>query len=92
MIDQALMGNVMEFMESRSRDSTDVLLQALREEFRGIHFSVCNDDDVPPRLSAAAESGFCRLYYVDSGGHCLRLTDDAEAATGLVVAMLDEDE
>ena len=92
MIDQALMGSVMEFMESRSRDSTDMLLQALRETFRGVHFSVCNDADVPPRLPAAAEGGFCRLYYVDSGGHCLRLTDDAEAATGLVVAMLDEDE
>lgn len=92
MIDQALMTRVMEFMAGRSRDSADTLLTSLRVTFQGVHFSVCSDGDVPPRLRAAAQSSFCRLYYVDSGGHCLRLTNEAEAATGLVVALLDEDE
>lgn len=85
----------MAFMENRPNrlgESTDALLSALRETFHGVHFSVCSDEDIPARLPSAAETGYCRLYYVDSGGHCLRLTDDAEAATGLVVAMLDEDD
>lgn len=99
MIDPALMTKVMAFLEPRMEhragrpgESTDALLRALRERFVGVHFSVCSDDDLPARLPPAAESGICRLYYVASGGHCLRLTNAAESATGLVVAMLDEDE
>ena len=68
------------------------LATRLRERFPGIHLSVCFDDDVPPRLPPAAENAHCRLYYVDAGDHCLRLTSDAEAATGLVVALLDDDD
>jgi hypothetical protein len=56
-----------------------------------MHFSICSDDDMPLRLSPAAGNAYCQLYYVDSGDHCLRLTTDAEAATGLVVALCDED-
>ena len=95
MIDQTLMTGVVEFMERRARvrgESSDTLLKALRERFQGIHFTICSDDDIPARLPSAAESSFCRLYYVSSGGHCLRLSDEPEGATGLAVAMLDEDE
>jgi hypothetical protein len=47
---------------------------------------------MPPRLAAVAENSCCRLYYVDSSDHCLRLTSDAAAASGLVVALIDLDE
>ena len=92
MIDQALMTSVMAVMESRPDDSTETLLQVLREKFPGVHFSLCSDDDVPPRLTPAAECKYCCLYYVDSGSHCLRLTEEVSEATGLLVAMLDKDE
>ena len=92
MIDQALMMSVMAVMESGPDDSTETLLQVLRERFPGIHFSLCSDDDVPPRLSPAAECKYCCLYYVDSGSHCLRLTEEAAEATGLLVAMRYKDE
>ncbi|MFT3850401.1 MAG: DUF6129 family protein [Propionivibrio sp.] len=92
MIDQALMVNVMAVLEERPDDSSEMLLQVLREKFPGIHFSLCSDDDVPPRLSPAAEGKRCCLYYVDSGSHCLRLTEEASEAGGLLVAMLDKDE
>ena len=95
MIDQVLMTGVMEFMERRASvrgESSDALLKALRDRFHGIHFTICSDDDIPARLPSAAEVSFCRLYYVASGGHCLRLSDEAEGATGLAVAMFDEDE
>lgn len=92
MIDRALMMSVMAVMESRPGDSTETLLQVLREKFSVVHFSLCSDDDVPPRLSPAAECKYCGLYYVDSGSHCLRLTEEAAEATGLLVAMRDKDE
>ena len=91
MIDVALLTKVMEQVVSRASDLGDVLVTHLRSSFPGVHFSVCSDDDMPPRLAPAAGNAFCRLYYVDSGDHCLRLTGDAEAATGLVVALRDWD-
>ena len=95
MIDQALMTSVMAVMEGRADDSSESnesQLRVLRETFPGIHFSVCSDDDVPPRLSPAAEGPVCRLYYVDSRSHCLSFAAEATEATGLLVAMLDKDE
>lgn len=98
MIDQTLMKSVMAVMEGRADDSSessgssDSQLQILRETFPGIHFSVCSDDDVPSRLSPAAEGPVCRLYYVDSRSHCLSFAAEATEATGLLVAMLDKDE
>ena len=69
----------------------DLLAMKLRERFPGIHLTVCGEDDVAPRLPPAAENPYCRLYYVTAGDHCLSLTTDAEAATGLVVALVDDD-
>jgi hypothetical protein len=68
------------------------LQQALRGEFTGMHITVCGEDDIPPRLSAVAENDLCQLYFVDASEHCLKLTSDAEAASGIVVALRgDED-
>jgi len=47
---------------------------------------------VPPRLTPAAENEFCYLYYVDANEHCLKLTTDAESATGVCVALRGEDD
>jgi hypothetical protein len=70
----------------------EALAQGLREAFPGKHLSVCNDDDIPPRLKPAAENAACLIYYVSTGEHCLSLTNDAEAATGIVVALRGEDD
>ncbi|OHC65351.1 MAG: hypothetical protein A3H93_00475 [Rhodocyclales bacterium RIFCSPLOWO2_02_FULL_63_24] len=69
----------------------DIDLQhRLRAEFDGLRVVVCSDDDVPPRLSPAFGNARCNLYYLDAGEHCVKLTGDAEAASGLVVALLGE--
>jgi len=91
MIDNALLDRVMAQVADRFDQSGDFLVTHLRSLFAGVHFSVCSDDDMPARSVPAAENTFCRLYYVASGGHCLQLTGDAEAATGLVVALIDSD-
>lgn len=67
----------------------EALAQDLRGTFPGRHISVCGEDDVPPRLTPAAENDACLIYYVTTGDHCLSLTNDAAAATGLVVALCD---
>ena len=92
MIEASLLAKVMDQVSSHASDLGDVLVTHLRRTFPGVHFSVCSDDDMPPRMPSVAGNAFCRLYYVDSGEHCLRLTTDAEAATGLVVALCDWDE
>lgn len=92
MIETALLGRVLDQVADRFDHLGDALVTHLRAVFPGVHFSVCSDDDMPPRAVAAAGNAFCRLYYVAAGGHCLQLTGDAEAATGLVVALRDLDE
>ena len=88
-IDTALLTKVLAQVALGADSREDELVTALRSTFPDVHFSVCSDDDMLPPLAAVAESAVCRLYYVDSSAHCLRLTSDAEAASGLVVALRD---
>jgi hypothetical protein len=69
----------------------DDLTRRLRAAFPEVHVTVCGEDDIPPRLPAAAESEHCFLYYVDASEHCLKLTTDASSASGVVVALRSED-
>lgn len=89
MIEAALLERVIGQVQPSA--SFDVLAQQLRAAFPGIHITVCGEDDVPPRLTPAAEGSACRLYYVDANEHCLKLTTDAEVATGIVVALIGDD-
>jgi hypothetical protein len=70
----------------------DDMARILRAAFPGRHITVCGEDDIPARLSPAAANARSEIYYVASGGHCLSLTDDAGAATGIVVALRGEDD
>ena len=92
MIEAALLAKVMDQVVSRPNIAEDALAGHLRSTFPGVHFSVCSDNDIPVRLNSVAGNDFCRLYYVASSDHCLSLTTDAEAATGLVVALCDGDD
>ena len=67
------------------------LQKQLRDEFDGLRVVVCSDDDVPPNLPPARGNARCNLYYLDAGEHCVKLTRDAEAASGLVVGLLGAD-
>ena len=92
MIGAALLDEVLDHVARNGGLADEALAVSLRERFRDVHFSICNDDDMPPRLPFAAENVLCRLYYVQSGDHCLSLTNDAGTATGLAVARIDQDE
>lgn len=70
----------------------DIDLQhRLRAAFEGLRVVVCNDDDVPPNMPAAFENLRCRLYYLDASEHCVKLTRDAESASGIVVGLIGDE-
>lgn len=92
MIEAATLAQVLGAVACRSNADYQTLAGHLRASFPGIHITVCGEDDVPVRLRAAAGNDVCGLYYVNASEHCLSLTDDAEAATGLVVALCDADQ
>ena len=90
MIDSALLDAVLAAVSPQL--SYDDQLRQLRAAFPGVHITVCSEDDVPPRLAPAAENDVCFLYYVDASEHCLKLTTDADAATGVAVALRGDDD
>ncbi len=92
MISGELLQQVLEVVGQEAALSDELLGRALRTQFSGVHFSLCSDDDMPSRVPFAAENSVCRLYYVSSRDHCLSLSNDADAATGLAVARLSADD
>lgn len=92
MVEDALLTSVLDQVAHRFSEPGDAIVGHLRQAFPGTHFSICSDDDVPSRISPAAGNSYCRLYYIDSSEHCLCLTGDQAAATGLVVALRDWDD
>ena len=67
----------------------DQTLAVLRESIPDLHFSLCSDDDVCGCPPVHQEAEF-NLYLVDGRAHCLTLTTDQEAATGLLIAQVDD--
>lgn len=92
MIAPTLLSGVLDDVAQTAALADDALARALRERYPEVHFSVCDDDDMPSRIPFVAENSLCRLYLVSSGDHCLSLTNDAEAATGVVVARITSDD
>lgn len=73
----------------RGGSGTD-LVEALRAQMPGLHFTYCMDDDVVGAQPVRSVAGF-NLYLVDGRNHCLCFTQDPDAATGLVLAELEDE-
>lgn len=67
------------------------LQSQMRRAFPDLHLTFCSDDDVTLDEPAWSCDGY-RLYLVDGRNHCLALTNDPNAASGLVVADCEEDD
>lgn len=91
-IDSAFVEQVLAYVAAAPVRAHEALKQSLREQYPGRHISVCGEDDVTPRLKPAAEDAVSLIYFVASGEHCLSLTNDAAAATGIVVALRGDDD
>jgi len=70
-------------IEALGVDETTV--SELRQQYQPIHFTYCMDDDLPNNAPVIEHKGF-NLYLIDGREHCLCLTNDFDAATGIVVA------
>lgn len=66
-------------------------VDALREAFPDMHLTHCMDDDVGVLEPARRAEGF-NIYLVDGSEHCMRFTTELGAATGLVLAEVDEEQ
>jgi hypothetical protein len=67
--------------------SQDARAASLRERFPALHFTECSEDDVSPLYRPALCLDSYNLYLISgASGHCLALTNDAEAATGILIA------
>lgn len=92
MISAVVLRRVADEVAEASPFLADIDLQGqLRRHFDGLRVVVCSDDDVPANLPPALGNARCNLYYLDAGEHCVKLTREAEAASGLVVALLGAD-
>ena len=93
MMETALVARVADVVAAESSAGDDLALaRSLRERFPGTRFVVCADDDIPLRVKPAAENAICRLYFMDTGEHCVRFADTHESASGLVVGLICDDE
>jgi hypothetical protein len=71
----------------------DASVAGLRSRFPALHFTECSEDDVSYRAKPVADVAGHRLFLVSGAtGHCLALTNDPEAATGVLVAAREYDE
>ena len=63
----------------------DATVSLLRPQYQPIHFTYCNDDDLPNNNPVLERPDF-NLYLIDGREHCLCITSDFSVATGIVVA------
>jgi hypothetical protein len=60
-------------------------VSALRKLAPGLHVTRCDATDVQDETPFRAYAK-CNLYLLDGRDHCVKVTDDPAAATGLVLA------
>lgn len=64
----------------------------LREAFPGVLFSVCSDNDIPSRIKPIARGEGFALYGIHTSDHCAALTSQLEAAAGIAIALVEDDD
>lgn len=69
----------------------EAVVADLRERYAEIHFTYCMDDDICGPSPVAEHKGF-NIYLVDGRDHCLAFTQNADIATGVVLAEVEDDE
>jgi hypothetical protein len=71
---------------------SEQVVAQLRQDFTGIHFTYCFDEEVNTDMQPVLERPAFNIYLVDGRGHCFRLTNDYEAATGIVIAEIEPED
>lgn len=87
MITPRQLNDIAHWAETRGVDYA--ALSHLRQVYPGLYFTHCLDDDINDVEPVLRGTGI-NLYLVDGRQHCLRLTEDFRAATGVVLAVAAE--
>jgi len=58
---------------------------SVRKSFPGLSLTRCDASDMSSEVPVFETSDFC-VYLIDTSEHCVRITGDPAAATGLIVA------
>ncbi|HHW77252.1 MAG TPA: hypothetical protein GX399_09555 [Xanthomonadaceae bacterium] len=74
---------------AEKRGVNHAALTQLRQVYPGLYFTHCLDDDVNDVEPVLRGAGI-NLYLVDGRQRCLRLTEDFQTATGIVLAVTAE--
>ncbi|MFZ1828187.1 MAG: DUF6129 family protein [Candidatus Competibacteraceae bacterium] len=88
MITPSQLHDIAQWVETHGVDYA--ALSRLRQAYPGVHFTDCLDDDIIHGAEPALQGAGINLYLVDGRQHCLRLTDDLQNATGVVLAVTTE--
>lgn len=72
--------------------TSETTLSELRQTYPDMHFTYCMDDDIQSEIEPFLSRPGFNIYLVDGRDHCLKLTKNAEQATGLVLAEVVEDD
>ena len=83
MIQPAELADIGQSLETLTGTVGD-LARALRERYPHLSFSVCDASDV--QEDPIAQTGRFDLHLIDARVHCLRLTQQFEQATGVLLA------
>jgi len=89
MLETNLVETIADQVETQFID--DAVISSLRSAYPEVHFTYCMDDDITAGKAVFERENF-NIYLIDGREHCLCLTDDYDAATGIVVAEVVEDE
>lgn len=79
-IDVDRIGDFLESCEDRSG-----LVPEFRKQFPGVSLTRCDPFDMREETPVKSIAGF-DLYLVDGRDHCVKITADADVATGVVLA------
>jgi uncharacterized protein DUF6129 len=87
MIEESIVQKVASLVQQKGPSEETV--KELRTLIPEIHFTYCFDDDVCGPKPAHEDEKF-NIYLVDGTSHCASFTSYLEAASGLVIAELDD--
>ncbi|TCK08376.1 DUF6129 family protein [Marinobacterium mangrovicola] len=84
MITETTLNEIAEFAASQVMG--EPLIADLRVKYPDYHFTWCFDDDIGATAKPWKEYDTFNLYLVNSSEHCSKLSNDAENASGVVLA------
>jgi len=88
MITQEQLNSVGELL--KNQPISEQVVEKLRSGFSDLRFTYCMDDDIVGAIPVLEDQQF-NLYLVNSSSSCLSLTNDMEAASGVVIAEIEEE-